>query len=124
MQNKKDQNEKQNFIRNLLAVAPKHCDNCGSRYSETDFKIVKSSNVNTVLHLKCHTCNNAYMLNVMNPVNGMVGSQRTPINIDLRNGDEIQKFAGTESVSKNEAIDTYNDLKPGATAGELKNLLA
>ncbi len=115
--------DQQNFIKNLLAVAPKHCDNCGSKYYETDFKIVKSSNVNTVLHLKCHVCNNAYMLNVMNPVNGMIGSQRTPINIDLRTGDEIQRFAGKDSVSRNEAIDTYNDIDSNLDIEQLKKLL-
>lgn len=121
MQNNSDQ---QNFIKNLLAVAPKHCDNCGAKYSESDFKIVKSSNVSTVLHLKCHTCNNAYMLNVLNPVNGMVNSQRTPVNIDLRNGEEIQKFAGKDSVSPNEAIDLYNKLKTINSSEEARSIFS
>ena len=63
------------------------------------------------------------MLNVMNPVNGMIGSQRTPINIDLRTGDEIQRFAGKEPVSRNEAIDTYNDIDSAGDASQLKKLL-
>lgn len=119
--NSKDQ---QNFIKNLLAVAPKHCDNCGSRYQENDFRIVKSSAASTVLHLKCHICNNAYMLNVMNPVNGMVGSQRTPVNIDLRSGDEIQKFAGKDPVSRNEAIDAFNKLDSASREDTFKRLFS
>jgi len=116
-------NKDENLIRNLLAVAPKHCDNCGSKYSENNFKVVKISPSNTVFHLKCVICGNAYMLNVINPVNGMIGAQRTPINIDLELGDEIQKFAGRPSVDKNEAIDVYNTLEPSITEDNLKKLL-
>ena len=116
-------NKDENILRNLLAVAPKHCDNCGSRYSETNFRIVKSSPSNTVFHLKCSICGNAYMLNVINPVNGMIGAERTPINIDLELGDEIQKFAGKASVNKDEAIDVFNTLEPTITAEDLKKLL-
>lgn len=113
-----------NLLRNLLAVAPKHCDNCGSKYTETNFKVVKSSSSNTVFHLKCSFCGNAYMLNVINPVNGMIGAQRTPINIDLEMGEEIEKFAGKLSVDKNEAIDIYNTLEPNLTAENLKKLIS
>lgn len=116
-------NKDENLLRNLLAVAPKHCDNCGSRYTELNFRVVKSSPSNTIFHLKCSICGNAYMLNVINPVNGMVGAQRTPINIDLEMGEEIAKFAGTSSVDKNEAIDIYNSLKPNLTADSLKKLI-
>lgn len=116
-------NKDENLIRNLLAVAPKHCDNCGSKYSENNFKVVKTSPSNTVFHLKCVICGNAYMLNIINPVNGMIGAQRTPINIDLELGDEIQKFAGKPSVDKDEAIDVYNTLEPSITEDNLKKLL-
>ncbi|HRN86208.1 MAG TPA: hypothetical protein PK863_02670 [Candidatus Dojkabacteria bacterium] len=117
-------NKDENILRNLLAVAPKHCDNCGSKYTETNFKIVKSSPSNTVFHLKCSICGNAYMLNVINPVNGMIGAQRTPINIDLEMGEEIQKFAGKPSVDKNEAIDVYNTLPGNLTENDLNKILS
>jgi hypothetical protein len=117
-------NKDENILRNLLAVAPKHCDNCGSKYSETNFKIVKSSPSNTVFHLKCSICGNAYMLNVINPVNGMIGAQRTPINIDLEMGEEIQKFAGKPSVDKNEAIDVYNTLPGNLTENDLNKIFS
>lgn len=116
-------NKDENLIRNLLAVAPKHCDNCGSKYDENNFRVVKTSPSNTVFHLKCVICGNAYMLNVISPVNGMIGAQRTPINIDLELGDEIQKFAGKPSVNKDEAIDIYNTLEPSTTEDTLKKLL-
>ena len=117
-------NKDENILRNLLAVAPKHCDNCGSKYSETNFKIVKSSPSNTVFHLKCSICGNAYMFNVINPVNGMIGAQRTPINIDLEMGEEIQKFAGKPSVDKNEAIDVYNTLPGNLTENDLNKIFS
>lgn len=117
-------NKDENILRNLLAVAPKHCDNCGSKYNETNFKIVKSSPSNTVFHLKCSICGNAYMLNVINPVNGMIGAQRTPINIDLELGEEIQKFAGKPSVDKNEAIDVYNSLPGDLTENDLNKIFS
>lgn len=116
-------NKDENLIKNLLAVAPKHCDNCGTRYSENNFRVVKSSPSNTVFHLKCTFCGNAYMLNVLNPVNGMIGAQRSPINIDLEMGEEIQKFAGRNSVNKDEAIDVYNTLNPATNEEALKKLL-
>lgn len=116
--------DKQNFIKNLLAVAPKHCDNCGSKYSETDFKVIRSSPANTVLHLRCKVCNNAYMLNVLNPQNGLVGAQRSPVNIDLVYGDELQKFAGQNIIERNEAIDTHKLLSDDMSKEELLKLLS
>jgi len=112
-----------NLIKSLLAVAPKHCDNCGSKYTEDNFKIVRNSPASTVLHLKCNNCNSSYMINVMNPLSGMIGSQRTPVNIDLQTGQEIQEFAGKDAVSTDEAIDTYNDLDPNTNKETLLKLL-
>lgn len=122
MQN--NEKNKQNFIKNLLAVAPKHCDNCGAKYLESDFKVIKSSSVNTVLHLRCKSCNNAYMLNVLNPASGMVGAQRTPVNIDLENKEELMKFAGKETVNRDEAIDIHEKLSSAMTEDALKKLIA
>lgn len=116
--------DKQNFIKNLLAIAPKHCDNCGSKYLESDFKVVKNSPVSTVLHLRCRSCDNAYMLNVLSPMNGLVGAQRTPVNIDLEQGDEIQKFAGKETVGRDEAIDIHSKLDKELTKEKFEELFS
>lgn len=112
----------QNLIKNLLAVAPKHCDNCGNRYIEDDFRIIKNSKMLTVFHLKCSKCNNAYMLNVMSAVNGMVGAQRLPVNTDLDKGEELQKFAGKPAVNKDEAIDIFNSLRADTKQGQIIKL--
>lgn len=123
MQDNLNTNQDDKLIKSLLAVAPKHCDNCGARYSENNFRVVKATSSNTIFHLKCSACKNAYMLNVLNPVDGMIGAQRTPINIDLDMGEEIEKFAGGPSVDKDEAIDVFNTLEPNITEAELRRLL-
>lgn len=118
------QNDTQNqqFIKHLLAVAPKHCDNCGSKYAEHNFKVIKSTPAGTVFHLKCESCNNAYMLNVMSPVNGMVGAQRSPMNVDLAHGEEVQKFAGQDAIHKNEALDSFKFVSDQASKNDIQNL--
>jgi len=117
-------NDQQKFIKNFFAVAPKHCDNCGAKYQESDFQVIKTSPVNLVLHLKCRVCNNSYMLNVLNPMNGMIGAQRTPINIDLQSETEIKKFAGQEAINKNEAIDLFGQINDNLTQLELEKLVS
>ena len=112
----------QKSLKNIMSVAPKHCDNCGNRYYDDDFKVIKSSPVNTVIHLKCRSCNNAYMLNVLNPMNGIVGAQRTPINIDLVDSIEIQKFAGGDAVDRDESLDIQEDLQSHLTQADLKKV--
>ncbi len=118
-----DNNDRQKFIKHFLTIAPKHCDNCGSKYTESDFKIIKSTPGGFVMHLRCQNCNNTYVLNVLNPGNGMVGTQRTPLNLDLVSDGEVQAFAGKDAVSKNDAIDIYNALNKKTTQQQLKQLL-
>ena len=115
--------DKQNFFRHFLAVAPKHCDNCGAKYNETDFKVINSNNNNIVLHLKCHECQNTYVLNVMNQANGTMGAQRVPFNSDINNDPELEYFAGSESVTTNDALDLMDNLDAKATQEKLKQLL-
>ena len=116
--------DKQNFFRHFLTLAPKHCDNCGSKYNETDFKVINSNNNNVVLHLKCHECQNTYVLNVMNQANGSMGAQRIPFNSDISNDVELELFAGTEAVSTNEALDLLGKLDANVTKDLLQKLLS
>lgn len=118
-----DFNDRQKFIKHFLAIAPKHCDNCGTKYTESDFKVIKSTAGGFVMHLRCQNCNNTYVLNVLNPGNGMVGTQRTPLNIDLNTDAEIQEFAGKDAVTKNDALDAYNSLSRSLTREEMQRLL-
>lgn len=104
----------QKIIKSIMEVAPKHCENCGTKYDPEDFKIMRRSPVNTLLHLKCSSCGNTYMLNVVNPSNGMVGASRMPLNLDLGSSNEFSKFAGSDVVSQDEALDIYDLLDPNS----------
>ncbi len=117
-------NTNKEFIKNLQNFAPKYCDNCGHAFSEPDFKVLKRSNVNTLLHLRCSSCGSAYMLNVLSPAQGVMGSTRVPVNLDLSSGEEIKKFAGTESISENNAIDAYDALSSDNLEEKLRKELS
>jgi len=115
--------DKQNFFRHFLTVAPKHCDNCGAKYEEIDFKVINSNNNNIVLHLKCHECQNTYVLNVMNQANGTMGAQRIPFNSDINTDIELEFFAGSEGVTTNEALDLLGQLDSKMNIEKLQELL-
>jgi hypothetical protein len=114
--------DQQNILKNIMPVAPKHCDNCGAKYSEGDFRIMKSTNTSVILHLRCRTCNNVYMLNIMNPINGMIGAQRIPLNIDLVD-EEINKYAGKNAVSEDDALDLFDQIHSNIDQEALRRLL-
>lgn len=115
-------NNKDNLIKHFLTIAPKHCDNCGAKYSEADFNVIKSTPQGVVLHLTCQVCKNNYVLNVMNPVNGVLGTQKMPLNIDLEGDSEIQYFAGNESITENDALDVFNTIPAKSTKADIESL--
>jgi len=115
--------DRQNFFKHFMTFAPKHCDNCGSKYSEMDFKVINSNNNNIVLHLKCHDCQNTYVLNVMNQTNGTMGAQRIPFNSDINNDSELEYFVGSEGVTTNEALDLLSQLDSKMSKEKLQQLL-
>lgn len=108
------------FIKNLQNFAPKHCDNCGHGFSEIDFKVLRKSSVNTLLHLRCSQCGSAYMLNVLNPAQGVMGSTRVPVNLDLTNGVEVKKFAGSDMITEDNAIDAFGALSDSELEDKLR----
>jgi len=114
--------DNQDLLRNILTVAPKHCDNCGSKYDESDFRIMKVAQTSVVLHLRCRSCNNVYMLNIMNPINGMVGAQRIPLNIDLSD-EELDKYAGRSSVTADDALDVFNKIHTNGDINSIRKVL-
>jgi len=116
-------NDSQKFIKHFLTIAPKHCDNCGFKYNESDFKIIKSTQQGIVIHLACQNCKNNYVLNVMNPINGLVGTQRAPLNLDLTGDSELMHFAGRDAVNKNDALDAYNILNSDLEQKDIEDLL-
>jgi len=115
-------NNQQELLRNILAVAPKHCDNCGSKYDESDFRIMKVTQTSVIMHLRCRSCNNVYMINIMNPINGMVGAQRIPLNIDLAD-EELHKYAGKSSVSADDALDLFDKISSNSDQEVIRRIL-
>ena len=93
------------------AVAPKYCEKCGMKYEDVDFNLVQKNNGQSVFHLKCSRCANTYIINVVSPSPHVMASQRSSLNIDLRDAEEMTKFAGQKAVSKDEALDIYNTLQ-------------
>lgn len=100
-------------IKSIRGLAPKHCDVCGQKYSESDFKTVKSQSQQTVIHLTCQNCGNSYMLNIMNPVSGMYASSRASMNLDITDTNELVRFASSNAITEDEALDAYNTLLEG-----------
>lgn len=113
-----------NIIKNIMQIAPKHCENCGHKYSQDDFHLMRSTNVNTLLHLKCSSCGNTYMLNVVSPMQGMVGASRIPLNLDLSGASEVSKFAGKNPTNENDAIDIFDRTSSDNFDSFLKDLEA
>ncbi len=106
--------DNQYLLADIKKIPPKHCDNCGSKYMPGDFKILKLTKTNAVIHLHCNSCMNTYVINAFSNNNG-ISSQRSNLVLDLKNVKEIQKFSSVVPISKNDAIDMYNYLEDGGT---------
>lgn len=92
-------------------VAPRFCEKCGQAYSDKDFNLVQKNAGQAVFHLKCSRCSNTYILNVVAPAPNIMASQRSSFNIDLKDAQEMSKFAGQKAVSKDEGLDIINLLQ-------------
>lgn len=106
----------------VKSITPKHCDNCGHKYGEQNFKLVKNDFSHKVIHIHCDSCGNSYLLNIVQPANGMFGSTRSQVNLDLSNVKEMMKFASENAISQNDALDAYNTFtsQPGILDGLFK----
>ncbi|MBD3280084.1 hypothetical protein GF389_00985 [Candidatus Dojkabacteria bacterium] len=107
----KKQEIKDQALKEARAVAPKYCEKCGTKYTDQNFNLVKKEKAQAVFHLKCSNCGNTYMLNVVAPAPHMMASQRSSVNIDVNSPEELTKFAGKGSVTRDEVIDIYQKLK-------------
>jgi hypothetical protein len=101
---------KQEVLKNIMQIAPKFCDVCGSQYQNKNFNVVKNEGQQLVVHLKCSNCGNGYMLNIFNPMHGVFGTTRSQVNLDIESPKEMIKFASSKSLSINEALDAHNIL--------------
>ncbi len=95
-------------IKSIKGIAPKHCDICGQKYEDTDFKPVKAQNQQSMIHLSCQNCGNSYMLNIVSPAQGLFASSRAAVNLDVNGTNELMQFAGAKAISSDDALDAYN----------------
>ena len=106
------------MLKNIRKVAPKHCDNCGAKYTPRDFKVLKLVENSALIHLNCSACANTYVINAYVNQNGL-SSQRVPLILDLESTDEVEKFAQQNAISKNNAIDLFNLLSNNTSIEQL-----
>jgi len=112
VKNQEDINKvKEQALNEARAVAPKFCEKCGQQYSDESFNLVQKNSNQSVFHLKCPRCSNTYILNIVSPSPNVMASQRSNLNIDLKDAKEMSKFAGKKAVSKDEALDVMNQLE-------------
>jgi hypothetical protein len=110
------------ILQNIKKIAPKYCDNCGHMYNQNDFNVLKAQESNALLHLKCPSCGNTYVINAFVNNTGY-GSQRMPLVLDLEGSVEIEKFAESDVVSKDYAIDLFDLLNSGEVEKRLAKSL-
>jgi len=118
---KHDQNK--DFFNNIQNAIPKHCSNCGNKYTPKDLSLVKKDNISAVFHLNCPKCQESYLINIVSPSGILQGSSRFPIKVDISSSTEAKKFIGKTFISNNDVLDIYDSLKTIKTGKELINLL-
>lgn len=110
--------DEKKILEGIKKIAPNHCDNCGTKYMPNDFKILKLTGTNALIHLNCAHCGNTYVINAFLNNNG-VGSQRIPLVTDLEGPVEIERFAKKDAISDNDAVDLFDYLSSGPNLGQL-----
>ena len=123
MDNLQDQ-KNQSFPSNIKQIIPKHCENCGNKYSDENLKVVRKTEQALLLHLQCASCGHAYMINVVSPNMNFQGSSRIPINTDISSAGEIEKFAGRPSINPDDVLDAVRFAKSLDKNSSLKDLLS
>jgi hypothetical protein len=62
------------------------------------------------------------MINIMNPINGMVGAQRIPLNIDLTD-EELNKYVGKNAINQNDALYLFDKISKNSDLEAIRKLL-
>ena len=112
------------FIKGIKAAIPKHCSNCGHKYTEEDLTLIQKDDYNAILHLTCGKCKESYLINVVSPLGTLHGSSRMPLKIDIASAKEAKKFIGKKPVSSDDVINIYELLKDIASAEDLNKILS
>ena len=95
-------------IKNAL---PKHCSNCGHKYSDENLSLISNDEFSIVFHLTCTNCKEAYLINVISPQGVLQGSNRMPFRVDISSPLEAKRFFGGEFVTSKDVVFTHKILK-------------
>ncbi len=104
------------MVRNVLA---KFCDECGSSYQDDDLKIIQKDNNGVMVHLSCKNCGKTHLATIVKPL-GI--TSRMPLKTDLQ-PNEINKFAGKESVTADDLLDVYEWCKKSSVSEDVDDCL-
>ena len=111
------------FIRSIKKAVPKHCSNCGHKYTENDLTLIQKDEYAAVFHLTCQKCKESYLINVVSPFGNLQGSSRLPLKLDISSAEEARKFIGKNSVSSDDVLNLHELLEKLKNAEDLKNLI-
>jgi len=123
MERNKTQIKNQGFIRSIRKAVPKHCSNCGNKYSHKDLTMIQKDNFTAVFHLTCPKCKESYLINVVSPLGDLQGSSRMPLKIDISSANEAKKFIGKSAVSSDEVLNIHELLEKMKSGKDFHDLL-
>ena len=102
--------------------APKYCENCGHQHTHADFSFVGHQNGFLFFRIACTSCNLTYLLRLQTGSAGLA-AQKLEVNVDISSAQELEKFAGSSKVAKDEALEVYLDIKDMQTLDQFLHLL-
>lgn len=111
------------FLKNIKNAIPKHCSNCGTKYSEKDLTLIQKDEYTAVLHLTCSNCKESYLINVLSPLGILQGANRIPLKIDIATAGEAKRFIGKKPVSSDNVINVHDLLKKVKSKEDFEKLL-
>jgi hypothetical protein len=107
------------FLKSIKNAIPKHCSNCGERYTQKDLSLIQKDDFNAILHLTCSRCKESYLINVVSPQGMLQGSSRIPLKIDIASPKEARKFIGKAAISSDDILEIHKYLQKLKDAKEL-----
>jgi hypothetical protein len=99
------------FMKSIRDAVPRHCSNCGTRYTERDLTLIQKDDYAAVLHLTCSKCKESYLINVVSPLGVLQGASRVPLKLDIGSAEEAKKFMGDAPISSDDVLNIHELLR-------------
>ena len=122
MKTTQSETQSRNLFKSIKDAIPRHCSNCGHKYTDEDLNLIQKDDFNAILHLSCISCKESYLINVVSPSGVLQGSSRVPLKIDITSAKEAKKFFGKKPISSDDILNLHELLKKSSSK-ELSNLL-